>query len=99
MEPSRCGGSMPRPAPRPASERTEGRMRQLIGERSGRRGIPRIPRWRGSAVLGVLLSVAAVAPAVAAGPIAQRVLKPADIPGSRRATLPAKPLGLAAYVQ
>jgi hypothetical protein len=61
--------------------------------------MPRIPRWRGSAALGVLLSVAAVAPAVAAHPINQRVLKPADVPGSRLITAPAKPMTLSVFVR
>jgi hypothetical protein len=59
----------------------------------------RMPRWRGSAVLASLIAVAAVAPATAAAPIAKRVLRPSDVPGSMLVTPAAKPMTLAVYVK
>ena len=53
-------------------------MRHLIGGSAGPGGAGRrrrIPRWRGATALGALLASVAVAPATAAAPIAQRVLR------------------------
>ena len=77
-------------------------MRHLIGGSAGPGGASRrrrIPRWRGATALSALLAAVAVAPATAATPIAQRVLRPGDIPGSRLASQPPKPLTLVAYVR
>jgi hypothetical protein len=77
-------------------------MRHLIGGSTGPGGAGRslrIPRWRGAAALGALVAVAAVAPATAAPSIAQRVLRPADVPGSALVTPPPRAMTLAVFVR